>query len=55
LASFFQNATLILLGGTIGSDLLLKLSLPWKGGLLAGLILGFSLGLLFATETKGDD
>lgn len=48
LAKFFQNATIVLLAGIVGGDVFLKASLVWKIVLVAGVVIGFSLGLVFA-------
>ena len=57
LAKFFQNATVVLLAGTVGGDLFLKISTLWRAVLVMGFVTGFGLGLLFATgkDARGED
>ena len=55
LAKFFLNATLVLLAGAVGSELLLKITLPWRVVLVVGLVSGFCLGLLFAPDKPSED
>ena len=54
LASFFKNATVVIVAGIAGSEVFLKLPLFWKIVLVLSAVVGFLVGLIFATEdSKG--